>query len=157
MLKWDPWWQNSFLDSINPLVPYGWAFLVVQLVKNPPAMREMWVRSLGWGDTLEKGKATHSRILAWRTPWEKSRTRLSSFHFTSLHPYGSWRRKWQPIPVFLPGESHGKKSLESPSPWDRKESDMTEWLTCLYGYESLILWYLKLKNINFNILISKWM
>ena len=43
--------------------------LIVQLVKNPPAMRESWVLSLGWGDPLEKGKATHSSILAWRIPW----------------------------------------------------------------------------------------
>ena len=42
---------------------------VAQLVKNPPAMRETWVRSLGWEDPLEKGKATHSNILAWRIPW----------------------------------------------------------------------------------------
>ena len=46
-----------------------WAFLVAQLVKNPPAMRETWVRSLGWEDSLEKGTATHSSILAWRIPW----------------------------------------------------------------------------------------
>ena len=39
------------------------------LVKNPPAMRETWVRSLGWEGPLEKGKATHSSILAWRIPW----------------------------------------------------------------------------------------
>ena len=45
------------------------AFLVAQLVKNLPAMWEAWVRSLGWEDPLEKGKATHSSILAWRIPW----------------------------------------------------------------------------------------
>ena len=39
------------------------------------------------------------------------------------------RRKWQPTPVFWPGESYGQKSLASPSPWDCKESNMTEWLT----------------------------
>ena len=39
---------------------------MTQLVKNPPAMRETWVRSLGWEDPLEKGKATHSSILAWK-------------------------------------------------------------------------------------------
>ena len=44
-------------------------FLVAQMVKNPPAMRETWVQSLGWGDPLEKGMATHSSILAWRIPW----------------------------------------------------------------------------------------
>ena len=38
-------------------------------VKNPPAIRETWVQSLGWEDPLEKGKATHSCILAWRIPW----------------------------------------------------------------------------------------
>ena len=42
----------------------SWAFLVAQLIKNPPAMRETWVRSLGWEDPLEKGRATHSSILA---------------------------------------------------------------------------------------------
>ena len=47
---------------------YSWAFLVAQLVKNPPAMQETWVRSLGWEDSLEKGKATHSSILAWKFP-----------------------------------------------------------------------------------------
>ena len=46
-----------------------WASAVAQLVKNPPAMRETWVLSLGWEDPLEKGKATHSSVLAWRIPW----------------------------------------------------------------------------------------
>ena len=46
-----------------------WAFVVAQLVKKSPAMRETWVRSLGWEDPLEKGKATHSSVLAWRIPW----------------------------------------------------------------------------------------
>ena len=45
------------------------ASLVALLVKNLPALRETWVRSLGWEDPLEKGKATHSSILAWRIPW----------------------------------------------------------------------------------------
>ena len=46
-----------------------WASLVAQLVKNPPATWETWVRPLGWEDPLEKGKASHSSILAWRIPW----------------------------------------------------------------------------------------
>ena len=45
-----------------------WTFLITQLVKNSPAMPETWVRSLGWENPLEKGKATHSSILAWRIP-----------------------------------------------------------------------------------------
>ena len=66
---------------------YSWASLVIQLVKNPPAMRETWVGSLGWEDPLEKGKATHSSILAWRIPWTtvhgvtKNQTQVSNFHF----------------------------------------------------------------------------
>ena len=47
---------------------YSWASLVAQLVKNLPAMQETWVQSLGWEDPLEKGKFTHSSILAWRIP-----------------------------------------------------------------------------------------
>ena len=47
----------------------AWNFPVSQLVKNLPAMRESWVRSLGWEDPLEKGTASHSSILAWRIPW----------------------------------------------------------------------------------------
>ena len=47
---------------------YSWASLVAHLVKNPPAMRETWVRSLGWEYPLEKGKATHFSILALRIP-----------------------------------------------------------------------------------------
>ena len=48
---------------------YSWASLVARLVKNPPAMWETWVWSLGWEDPLEKGKTTHSSIVAWRIPW----------------------------------------------------------------------------------------
>ena len=61
-------------------------FLVAQRGKNPPAMQETQIRSLGWEDPLEKGMATHSTILAWRNQWTmvhgvpKSQTRLSSFY-----------------------------------------------------------------------------
>ena len=44
-------------------------FPVAQTVKDPPAMQETWVQSLGWEDHLENGMATHSSILAWRIPW----------------------------------------------------------------------------------------
>ena len=49
--------------KIYPL-QYSWAFLMAQLVKNPPAIQETWALSLGWEDPLKKGKATHSSILA---------------------------------------------------------------------------------------------
>ena len=70
-------WFDSWVGKIHqrrdrlPLW-YSWASLVAQLVKNPPAMQETWVRSLGWEDTLEKGKAIHSNILAWRIPWTRN-------------------------------------------------------------------------------------
>ena len=55
-------------EGIGYLLQYTWASLVAQLVKNP-GMQETWFRLLGWEDPLEKGKATHSSILAWRIPW----------------------------------------------------------------------------------------
>ena len=56
-------------EGIGYPFQYSWASFVAQLVKNPPAMRETWVQSLGWEDPLERGKATHSSILAWRIRW----------------------------------------------------------------------------------------
>ena len=56
-------------EGIGYPLQYSWASLVAQLVKNLPAMWETWVRSLGWEDPLEKGKATLFSILAWRIPW----------------------------------------------------------------------------------------
>ena len=52
-------------EGIGYLLQYSWAFLMVQMVNNPPAIRETWVQSLGWEDPLEKGMAPHSSILAW--------------------------------------------------------------------------------------------
>ena len=56
-------------EGIGYPLQYAWASFVAQLVKNPPAMWETWVRSLGWEDPLEKGKAVHCNILVWRIPW----------------------------------------------------------------------------------------
>ena len=56
-------------EGIGYPLQYSWASLVAQLVKNPLAMWETWVQSLGCEDPPEKGKATHSSILAWRIPW----------------------------------------------------------------------------------------
>ena len=59
---------------------YGltWASLVAQMVKNPSAMLETWVRSLVWENPLEMGMAIHSSILAWRIPWTEEPGRLQS-------------------------------------------------------------------------------
>ena len=56
-------------EGIGYPLQYAWASIVAQLIKSLAAMWETWVRSLGWEDPLEKGKVTHSSILAWRIPW----------------------------------------------------------------------------------------
>ena len=56
-------------EGVGYPLQYSWASLLAQLVKNPPATWETWVQSLGWYNPPEKGKATHSSILAWRIPW----------------------------------------------------------------------------------------
>ena len=63
-----PGLERSAGEGIGYPLQYSWASLVAQLVKNLPAMQETWVRSLGWEDPLEKGKATYSSIVAWRIP-----------------------------------------------------------------------------------------
>ena len=60
---------RSVGEGIGYSLQYSWAPLVAQLVKNPSAVQETWVRSLGWEDPLEKGTAAHSGILAWRILW----------------------------------------------------------------------------------------
>ena len=64
-----PGWGRSAGEGIGYPLQYSWAFLLAQLVKNLPEMWETWVWSLGWEDPLEKGKAMHSSIVAWRIPW----------------------------------------------------------------------------------------
>ena len=85
---------------------------------------------------LEKAMALHSSTLAWKIPWMEEPGRLQSMGslrvihdcvtslplFTFMH----WRRKWQPTPVFLPGESQGWGSLVGYRLWGCTESDMTE-------------------------------
>ena len=58
-------------EGIGYPLQYSWAFQVAQMVKNPPAMWETWVQSLGWDNPLEEGMASHSSILAWRIPMDR--------------------------------------------------------------------------------------
>ena len=70
---WYSPWGHKELNMTEQLT-LPWPFqgsLVAQLVKNPPAMQETWVQSLGWEDPLEEGMATHSSILAWRIPMDR--------------------------------------------------------------------------------------
>ena len=80
--------------------------------------------------------APHSSTLAWKIPWMEEPGRLQSMGSLrvrhdratslSLFTFMHWRRKWQPTPVFLPGESHGWRSLVGCPLWGRRESDTTE-------------------------------
>ena len=67
--------QKSYL-CLRSVAPFHVAYLVVQMIKNLPAMPETQVRSLSWDDPQEKGMATHSNNLAWRIPWTKMPGRL---------------------------------------------------------------------------------
>ena len=85
---------------------------------------------------VEKEIATHSSILAWRVPWTEEPGGLLSMGLhrvghdwaisLSLSTFMHWRRKWQPTPVFLPGESQGRRSLVGCRLWGHTELDTTE-------------------------------
>ena len=88
---------------------------------------------------MEKALATHYSTLAWKIPGTEGPGRLQSMgccedldtterlHFQfSLSTFMYWRRKWQPTPVFLPGESQGRGSLVGCCPWSCTELDMTD-------------------------------
>ena len=86
--------------------------------------------------TLEKAVAPHSSTLAWKIPWTEEPGRLQSMRSLrvghdwatslSLFTFMHWRRKWQPTPLFLPGESQGWGSLVGCRLWGRAESDTAE-------------------------------
>ena len=120
---------------------HSWASLVAQLVKNPPAMPETWVWSLGWKDPLEKGKATHSSILAWRILGvTKSQTRLSNFHFQftflpSTHSLGvGCELGFSPQhPSPLPKKPFYDLRKCTSSPWFKYK-----WLKCIRRFNSSV-------------------
>ena len=84
----------------------------------------------------QKAMAPHSSTLAWKIPWTEERGRLQSMgsqrvgHYwatsLSVFTFMHWRRKWQPTPVFVPGESQGRGTLAGCRVWGRTESDTTE-------------------------------
>ena len=101
--------------------------------------------------------APHSSTLAWKIPWTeepgrlqsmaaKTRTRLSDFTFTFMH----WRRKWQPTPVLLPGESQGRGSLVGCRLWGHTESETTE-----VTKQQYYLWVMRLCLTAFVFLLFK--
>ena len=68
---WFLGWDSLPGEGIGYPHQYSWASLLVQTIKNPPTMREIWLRSLGWEEPLEEGMATHSSILSWRIPTDR--------------------------------------------------------------------------------------
>jgi len=95
----------------------------------------MWI-SHKYTNVSEKAMAPHSSTLAWKIPWMEEPCGLLSMGLLrvgdnwatslSLFTFMLWRRKWQPTPVFLPGESQGRGSLVGCRLWGRTESDTTE-------------------------------
>ena len=110
-IRWPKYWSFSF--SISPSSEYS-----------------------GLISFTEKAMAPHSSTLAWKIPWTEEPGRLQSMGLRrvghdwatslSLFTFMHWRRKWQPTPVFLPGESQGQGSLMGCRLWGHTESDTTE-------------------------------
>ena len=102
-ILYSPWGHKE--SDMTEWLSLNWASLVAQLVKNPPAMWETWVRSLGWEDPLEKGKATHSRFWPGEfhglySPWGSKESDTDEDEWLSLHRMwhqktmvGEWRSK----------------------------------------------------------------
>ena len=105
---------------------------------------------------LQKAMAPHSSTLAWKILWTEEPGRLQSMGSLrvrhdwapslSLCTFMPWRRKWQPTPVFLPGESQGRGSLVGCRLWGRKESDTTERLHFQFMYNFKLWWMWKRKD-----------
>ena len=75
--------ERSTGEGIVYPLQYAWVSLVAQVVKNAPAMQEIWVQSLAWEDPLKKEMATHSCRIAWRIPWTEELGRLQSMGLQS--------------------------------------------------------------------------
>ena len=118
---------------------------IVNMIKIKERLRN-WQR-------LKKAMAPHSSTLAWKIPWMEEPGGLQSMESLrvghdwatslSLFTFMHWRRKWQPTPVFLPGESQGWGSLVGCHLWGRTESDTTEALVRTYQY-----WFIPCDKFN---------
>ena len=119
-------------------------------------MQEIRIWSLGGEDPLEEEIAPHSSTVAWKIPWAEEPGRLQSMGLRrvghdwatslSLFTFLHWRRKWQPTPVFLPGDSQGWVSLVSCHLWGRTELDMTKRLSTIPEWSSGFPYFLQFKS-----------
>ena len=122
--------------------------MLAQMVKNLPAMREIWVWSLGWEDTLEEFMATHSSILAWRLPWTEEPGGLHTVHGVAELDRTEW-----------PSTAQSARKCESKTP---NHSLHPEWLlfsksayfigdalSLMFGFQCLLL-IMKIKFITWS-------
>ena len=111
----------------NKMVLKEGASLVAQLVKNLPAMQESWVRSLGWEDSLEKGMATHSSILAWRIPMNRGAWWATLHGVAKSQTKHSTAFKYSRLFMWSTGEGNGKplqySCLENPMNSMKRQND----------------------------------
>ena len=125
--------STCFHTKANTLHPNCFFFLF--WLKTPSAT-EFLKKFIQGRELLEKAMAPHSSTPAWKIPWTEEPCGLHSMGSLrvgdnwvtslSLFTFMHWRRKWQPTPVFLPGESQGWGSLVGCCLWGHTESDMTE-------------------------------
>ena len=116
-IRWPKYWSFSFSWFIS--IPLNLLLILKTLIFS-----------------TEKAMTTHSSTLVWKIPWTEEPGRPQSMELLrvghdwatslSLFTFMHWKRKWQPTPVFLPGESQGRGSLVGCRLWGRAESDMTE-------------------------------
>ena len=100
-------------EGIGYPLQYSWASLVAQLVKNPHAVWETWVQSLGWEDPLEDGKVTLSNVKGASSVAQtvKNLPEMQETWVQSLVWEDALEKDIAPTPVFLPGEFHGQRNL----------------------------------------------
>ena len=120
-------------DTIHVSMPFSH---IIPPSPSPRVQKTVLYICVSFAVSLEKAMATHSSTLAWKIPWTEEPGRLQSRgslrvqHYwatsLSLFTFMHWRRKWQPTPVFLPGESQGQGSLVGCHLWGGTESDTTE-------------------------------
>ena len=133
-------WEN--VNKLLAKPPFFWAHLGVMCVNLQPITQEaFWLRpSVAWG-------------LPWWLSGKESACQCRRRRFNPWVGKIPWSRKWQPTPVFLPGESHGQRSPAGYSPWGRKKSDMTE-NTQEVSFK--YTWFLKLLPSEINPSSSGW-
>ena len=122
--------SSSLLQCFNSLCTYLFSIIC------PRIGSCLWKKLYLFNSVTEKAMALHSSSLVWKIPWMEEPGGLQSMGplrvghnwatSLSLFTFMHWRKKWQPTPVFLPGESQGQGSLVGCRLWGRTESDMTE-------------------------------